>query len=180
MLTVKYLLIIIFFILIPLGLSLWIYSFVKKRNYVPKYRLLALLPLLFWSYGIYLGLVNPHHMYKVHFMEITAYELPSTTEFLDHTNWGYDGTSPSNNNSLFYIKVESDFYDHLKNKLNPSSKKLTKINKDYAFRFSKMFGEDFENKIDLHFSRSNEYGQLIHMVGFFEEEQSLLVFYLHD
>lgn len=180
MLTFKYVLIITISILAFLGMSYLIYSYIKKRNYPAKYRLLALLPLLFLGYGVYQGLVNPHSLYKSHFKEITSYELPSSANFLDYTNWGYDGTSPNNNNSLFYVKVEPDFYNQLKNKLNPSSKKLPTISKDYLVKFHKMFGEDFEDRLDFQFSRYNDQGYLIHLVGFFEEEHSLLAFYDHE
>ena len=180
MLTLKYVLIILLFILVPLGLSYLIYSFIKKRNYPPKYRLLALLPLVFLGYATYQGFVNPYSLYKNHFEQITSLELPSSTEFVDYTNWGYDGTSPNNNSSLFYVKLDPDFYNQLKNKLNPSTKKLPKITKDYAFRFHKMFGQGFEDRMDLQFSYYNDDGELIHLVGFFEEEHSLLVFYYHE
>jgi len=180
MLTLKYVIIIALFILVFFGMSYLIYSFIKKRNYPSKYRLLALLPLLFLGYGVYQGLVNPHSLYKSHFKEITSYALPASANFLDYTDWGYDGTSPKNNSSLFYVKVEPDFYNQLKNKLNPSTKRIPKISKDDVAQFHKMFGESFEDRVDFQFSHYNDQGYLIHLVGFFDEEHSLLVFYDHE
>lgn len=179
MLTLKYALIAVIFLLIPLGISFLIYRFVKKRNYPSKYRLFALLPILFFGYAIYQGIVNPHSLYKSHFREITRTELPSNTEFLDYTDWGY-GSTPRNNSSLFHVKVTEDFYEKLKIQLNPSSESLSPIKAEYAFRFHEMFGEQFEGNIDMQYSRYSDDGELIHLVGFFDEESSILVFYQGD
>ena len=78
------------------------------------------------------------------------------------------------------MKVEPDFYNQVKNKLNPSTKRLPKISKDNMAKFHKMFGEGFEDRVDFQFSRYNDQGYLIHLVGFFEEEHSFLVFYDHE
>lgn len=166
-------------IAIPLSVSILIFWFVRKRNYSSKYQWLALLPMLFLIYGLYLGLVKPYDLYQRHFKEITGLELPSTTEFLDYTDWGY-GTTPGDNSSLFYIKVEPDFYNHLKSELNPTSERLLKIDEDLAFRFHEMFGQDFESKVDLQLSDYNNGQELVSIVCFFETEKSLLVFYRGD
>jgi hypothetical protein len=179
MLEFQFFVIAFLFLLVPIGAAIFIYSFAKKRSYPKKYRLLALLPLLVWGYVIFQGILNPYDLGKKHFTEITKFELPATTEFLAYEEWGY-GRTPSYNHSLFYVKVESDFYETIKNTLNPSSEKLTKLDEDYAFRFDQMFGENVMEKLDLQFSYYNKDNELIHLIGFFEEEESLLVFYFNE
>ena len=175
MLELKFTLYTMLLIGIPVGLSLLMLWFIRKRGYAPKYRLLALLPILYLAYGVYQGLVEPYSLYQQHFEEITGMELPAQAEFLDRIDWGY-GAKPRENNSLCYLKVEADFYEQLKQQLQPSAEPLPALHEDYRYRFEAMFGADFEQRLKFHASEYDSHGELRYLVGFFEAEHSLLVF----
>ena len=164
---------------VPVVLSILIFWFIRKRNYSAKYRIVALAPLLFLAYGLYLGLEKPFELYHDHFRQITGMELPEETEFRDYTDWGY-GTTPADNSSLFCVKVDSDFYTKLKNELNPSSEKLPTLNESLEKRFLSMFGEHYAEDVDFQFSDYTEEGSLLYFVGFFEDENLLLVYFWGD
>ncbi len=164
---------------IPIGLSLLILWFIKKRNYPGKYRIIALFPLLFVAYGIYEGFTRPYSRYQENFKEITGIELPVSSEFLGYTNWGY-GTYPAENNSLFHVKVDPEFYTDLKGQLNPSGENIAGMYQEAIPRFEAMFGENFMTTIDYQFSKYDQHGSLIAVIGFFEEDNSLLVFSWKD
>ena len=160
---------------IPVGISVLLLWFMRKRGVAPKYRWLAVLPMLYVAYGVYTGLTEPYSLYQQHFEEITGRELPEQSEFIDRTDWGY-GSKPRDNNSLFYVKVEPEFYEQLKQQLKPSAEPLPPLHEDYRYRFEAMFGKDFAERLDFHASDYNSHGELRYIVGFFEAEHSLLVF----
>jgi hypothetical protein len=179
LLELKFTLYTILLVGIPIALSFLILWFVRKRKYSSKYRWLALLPVLFLAVGLYQGIMKPYSLYQRHFLEITQFELPETTEFLDYVDWGY-GTYPRDNSSLFHIKVEPVFYEKMKSELKPSNARLEIVNESLKHRFETMFGQGFEEKIDFQYSDRNEYGILLHVIGFFEEDKSLLVYAWRD
>ena len=161
-------------VLITTVSSLIILWLVKKLKLSPRYRLIALLPVLFLAYGLYQGFTDPYSLYEGHFEEITGIQMPETTEFIDYVNWGY-GTYPAENSSLFHVKVESDFYERLKSKLTPSTTPIKGLYQEAQVRFEDLLGENFIDQIDYQYSKYDSKGAVLYVIGFIEEDHSLVV-----
>ena len=69
-------LIVIFLIGIPIGISYLIYNWIKKKEFDRKYRILAITPIIIVSYFIYDAIYPNEDFYKTDFKEVTAMEFP--------------------------------------------------------------------------------------------------------
>lgn len=78
-------LIFILLIGIPIGISYFIYRWIKKKEFNKNYRLLALIPIIIVGYFIYEAIYPDTDFYKTDFKEVTEIEFPKNGKILYKT-----------------------------------------------------------------------------------------------
>jgi hypothetical protein len=155
---------------IPIILSIWIYRILKKKDINPKWKILALIPILIVGYFVYDAFYPSSDFYKYDFKEVTGIELPENSEF-EYKTASYPDLQ-GDYTSVSIIKVGTEFYKDLqteliKNKLFENGKRLGHNEMDNAKRNMN------ELKIEREFSK--QVGGVFYYVAFLSDKKTILV-----
>lgn len=164
---------------VPIIVSYLLYRFIKRRNLDKRWRLIALVPLLFLAYAVYQGVFYPNKLYEEHFTEVTGLELPENSEFLLTENWT-SGAYSRNYITLSLLKIGKNNYQNLPDQLE--TKGLSENNEIEAdeILFSKIQRIKKENnfEIDRGFNLTKN-GKIIYYVGMLSDQESIIVYAWH-
>lgn len=167
LMTIIFILLILI-ILVPIGLSIGIYMFVKKRNYNKKIRLIALLPILIVGYFIFDAIYPSEEFYKEDFTEVTGLNFPESGKFIYKT-----ATFPDqfgDYTSISIVTVDRKFYDSLLAHLSKNNFNLIKEDNFFTGDIHKKYNDRYVKKT---FSR--ELNGKIFTVGFLSDKESIIV-----
>jgi len=167
---------------IPIGIAFGIYWYVKKKNYIKGWRLLALIPLFWLGYATYEGMYHPNNMYKEHFKEVTGLDLPETGRFIYQEVWTF-GAYAKGSISLSLIHMDKAEYHNLSKHMDTKEVSTE----------TRLIGRDklLDQKIKLILETnsnpqiSREYSlikgdHLYYYVAFLSDESSIILYTWHD
>jgi len=169
-LTLLLILVPILIIGIPILLTFWIYSILRKKTVNPKWRILAFIPIFIVGYFVYDAFYPSSEFYKEDFKEVTGIELPKNSEF-EYKTAGYPDTH-GDYSSVSIIEIGAEFYKKLqldlpKNGLTENGQTIGCTEMDNAKQ--NMNGL----KIEREFSKENE--DKFYYVAFLSDKKTILV-----
>ena len=168
----SYVLLVFFLIIgLPVGLSYFIYRFIKKRNYDKRLRFISLTPILIMTYLIYSAIYPSEDFYREDFVEVTGVELPGQVDFIykSATYPDYFGDYTS----ISIIKVGKDYYDYLPNILIQKGLK-DNGQKIHTTEFDKALAYIENEEIKKEYSMQ-ESGGVYYYVGFLMDNETIIV-----
>jgi len=166
-----FLIVIILFIVIPIGISYLIYNLIKKRGINKRYRILSILPILIFGYFIYEAIYPDSDFYKNDFKEVTQMEFPKSGKIIYKT-----ASFPDNfgdYTSSFLVELDNDNIVKLQEKLlkNGFKKKENKmISKELEYIESRTKDKKY---VDV-YVKDNENDKLF-SVGFLKDKKSVII-----
>ena len=164
-------LIVVFLVGTPFGISYLLYKWIKKKEFNPRFRLVAIIPVLVVLYFIYDAIYPSVNFYKTDFKEVTSMEFPEEgiiiyksasfpDQFGDYT-------------SSFLVEFEKDYLIKLetnlknqgfeKTKNNISSDELNYI--EHKMK-KKKYSTEYAKEID---------GGKYFSVGFLDDNKSVII-----
>ena len=172
---------------IPTLMAILIYRFIKKKNYHPKWRLIALIPVLVILYGTFAGLYWPNSFYKKHFEEATGLVFPESGEILVTEKWE-NGAYVHEKSTAFLANVDKQFFSELPRTLKDrgfSEGQTTKTIPNHEYYVGKLLGTTHDIWVTqtYHLSQvesvSLDY-HVFYQIEFLSDSTSLIVFTWHD
>jgi hypothetical protein len=167
------LLIILFVIVvsIPIGLSILIYKFIKRKGFDKKFRVIALIPILIFAYLIFTAIYPSNEFYEEDFSEVTTLKFPENG-IIKYKSASYPDQF-GDYTSCFLAEFEKEYLEKLKR---------TIIEKGFVEKSGKIGCDELtyiENQIKdkkyiKEFSKEVEGGK-IYYIGFLNDNKSVVI-----
>lgn len=155
-------------VVVPLGLSLIIYWFIKKRRWNKYLSLLSLIPIIIVGYFIYDAIFPSETFYKEEFKIATDIDFPCNGKFIFKS-----ATYPDihgSYSSIFCFESDSIFFQELQNKLG-HIKDTTSLTPIAEFENGKERIKERALIKEFSYNKRNVY----YSVGFFSDKRTILM-----
>ena len=167
------LLLILFFliiVLIPIGLSVITYNYIKKKNVDKKYRIIAIIPSLIFGYIIFSAIYPSEEFYEDDFEEVTTLKFPENG-VIKYKSASYPDQF-GDYTSCFIVEFEKEYLEKLKRVIIEKGfiKKNGKIGCD---ELTYIENQIKNKKYDSEFSK--EVDGKMYSVGFLNDNKSVVI-----